>query len=81
MSTLTNPPTINSVLGGDAPVGYDKLVLAPITLDPLGILITPRYTQLDEGQVAAVRDIIANAQETLEAGLVSLSIIDGVQSK
>lgn len=35
MITLTTPPQINSVLGGDAPVGYNKLVIGPFTLDPV----------------------------------------------
>lgn len=34
MITLTTPAAINSVLGGNAPVGYDHLVLTPFTLDP-----------------------------------------------
>lgn len=33
MITLTTPPQINSVLGGTSPVGYDKLVLSPFTMD------------------------------------------------
>ena len=37
MITLTTPPQINSVLGGSAPVGYDKLVLGPFQLDPVAL--------------------------------------------
>lgn len=33
MITLTTPPQINSVLGGSAPVAYNKLVLGPFTMD------------------------------------------------
>lgn len=33
MITLTTPHEINSVLGGSAPVAYNKLVLAPIQFD------------------------------------------------
>jgi hypothetical protein len=33
MITLTTPTAINSVLGGNAPVAYNKLVLAPFTMD------------------------------------------------
>lgn len=39
MITLTTPAQINSVLGGNTPVGYDHLVLAPFTLDPMGLTI------------------------------------------
>lgn len=33
MITLTTPPSINSILGGSAPVAYNKLVLGPFTMD------------------------------------------------
>lgn len=33
MITLTTPAQINSVLGGSAPVDYNKLVLSPISFD------------------------------------------------
>lgn len=33
MITLTTPAQINSVLGGNAPIAYNKLVLAPLTMD------------------------------------------------
>lgn len=33
MITLTTPPQINSVLGGSAPIAYNKLVLSPFTMD------------------------------------------------
>lgn len=33
MITLTTPAQINSVLGGNTPINYDKLVLSPFTLD------------------------------------------------
>lgn len=33
MITLTTPHEINSVLGGTAPVPYNKLVLGPFTMD------------------------------------------------
>lgn len=40
MITLTTPPSINSVLGGNTPVGYNRLVLAPFTMDPVTLLIS-----------------------------------------
>lgn len=33
MITLTTPASINSVLGGNAPIPYNKLVLGPFTMD------------------------------------------------
>jgi hypothetical protein len=35
MITLTTPASINSVLGGNTLVNYDKLVITPFTMDPL----------------------------------------------
>jgi hypothetical protein len=40
MITLTTPTTINSILGGSAPVPYDKLVIGPFTMDPVAQTIT-----------------------------------------
>lgn len=40
MITLTTPAQINSVLGGNAPVGYNRTVLAPIVMDPVARKIT-----------------------------------------
>ncbi len=42
MITLTTPPSINSILGGSAPVAYNKLVLGPFTMD--GVTQTIRGT-------------------------------------
>lgn len=118
MITLTTPAQINSVLGGNAPVGYNHLVLAPFTMDPLTLLVTGtlqltsttnpemqaitgslrinassgelvvqvaqldfyRRIQLSAGQITSVRNIISNAQNALESGLVSLGVIAGTQS-
>jgi hypothetical protein len=33
MITLTTPAEINSVLGGNVPVSYNKLVVSPFTMD------------------------------------------------
>lgn len=40
MITLTTPAQINSVLGGNAPVAYDKLVTTPLSFDPVNQAIT-----------------------------------------
>lgn len=120
MITLTTPPAINSVLGGNAPVAYNKLVIGPFTLDPVtlsnGVRGTVRLTstasptmqpingtltidastgvltievaqldfyrkvQLSGAQLTSVQNIITNAQNSLEAGLVSLGVIAGTQS-
>ena len=118
MITLTTPPQINSILGGNAPVDYNKLVLGPFTLDPVGSTVSGtirltstaspamqaitgrlqisiaqniltvevaqldfyRQIQLNVGQVNSVNTIISNAQNALEAGMVSLGVIAGTQS-
>lgn len=40
MITLTTAPAINSILGGSAPVSYNKLVIGPFTMDPVNQTIT-----------------------------------------
>lgn len=40
MITLTTPAEINSVLGGTAPVPYNKLVVAPLRFDAVNQTIT-----------------------------------------
>jgi hypothetical protein len=118
MITLTTAPEINSILGGNAPVPYNKLVLGPFTLDPVGGAVNGtlrltsttspqmqairgtltiniaqntltvevaqldfyRQVQLNVGQVNSVNTIITNAQNALEAGLVSLGVIAGAQT-
>jgi hypothetical protein len=39
MITMTTPEVINTVLGGNVPVNYDKIVLSPINFDPVNQLI------------------------------------------
>lgn len=118
MITLTTPPQINSVLGGNAPVGYNHLVLAPFTMDAFTRKITGtlritsttnpempvivgsmsidlgpgalkvRVEQLDYyrelilsgAQINAVQGWINSAQNAIEAGLISVSVISGTQS-
>ena len=118
MITLTTAPQINSVLGGNAPVDYNKLVLGPFTLDPVTSTVSGtirltstsvpamqaikgtltitiaqgllkievaqldfyRQIQLNVNQINAVNAIIADAQNSLESGLISLGVIAGVQT-
>lgn len=40
MIALTTPAQINSVLGGNVPVGYDHLVVSPFTMSPTDRTIT-----------------------------------------
>lgn len=40
MITLTTPAQINSVLGGNAPIDYNKLVISPLTFDAVNQTIS-----------------------------------------
>jgi hypothetical protein len=118
MITITNPATVNSILGGNAPVGYSKLVLSPFVMNPVERTITGelRLTsttspempviqgrlsiQLNTGileisvqqldfyrklgmtapQIATVQGWITNAQNAIEAGLISVNVVAGVQA-
>jgi hypothetical protein len=44
MITLTTPASVNSVLGGNAPISYDKFVLASITYDTVNKQVTSQIT-------------------------------------
>src|SRR5688572_7241082 len=63
MITLTTPAQINSVLGGNAPVGYDKLVLSPFTMDPV------------QGTVHGTLRLTSNASPDMQAITGTLSIV------
>lgn len=117
MITLTTPPQINSVLGGNAPINYNKLVIGPFTFEPatqevngnvritsttnpdmaaitgtLRIIVATakleiavpqldflRRVTLTGPQNTAVQNIVRNAQDALESGLVTLGVIAGTQ--
>lgn len=44
MITLTTPAQVNSVLGGNAPISYDKFVLSSITYDTVNKVVSARIT-------------------------------------
>lgn len=118
MITLTSPPEINSVLGGNTLVPYNRLVLAPFSIDPVTLLINGtvrlistanptmqpilgkftlnnssglftievpqldfvKQLQLSGPQITSVNTIIQNAQNGLEAGMITIGAIAGTQS-
>ena len=119
MITLTNPSLVNSVLGGEDTVAYDKMVLDQIryitsgskevtanvritsTTQPSmqeinGSLkieigtstLTIEVAQLDfksrltltGGQVTSITNLITNAQDALENGLITVGVVDGTQA-
>lgn len=44
MITLTTPPSVNSVLGGSAPIAYDKFVLSSISYDTVNKQVSCQIT-------------------------------------
>jgi hypothetical protein len=56
MITLTTPPSINSILGGSAPVAYNKLVLGPFTMDGVtqSVVGTLRLTSTTNAQMQPI---------------------------
>lgn len=73
MITLTTPPQINSVLGGNAPVGYNKLVLTPFTMDPFNrrIIGNLRMTSTTNPEMP---EIIGSMSIDLTSALLIVSI-------
>ena len=118
MITLTAAHQVNSILGGNTPIGYDHQVLSPITVNPItrridaGVRLTSisnpemdviigslsidlgpgvltmkveqldfqRRVQLSAGQITAIQTILNNVQNALEAGVITMGIVAGVQS-
>ena len=120
MITLTTPAQINSVLGGNTLVSYNKLVLSNISHDPVNMKISAQITmtsttspemtpltgsmnvwaqpsqgvldlevrrlnfyrrvRLTAEEAAGVISIITTAQTAIEAGLIGLGVIAGVQA-
>jgi len=118
MITLTTPPSVNTVLGGNAPVVYDKCVVGPFTFDPsvLSVEAKVRLTSTANPEMTAVsgslvintatarldisvpqldfyrrvaltgpqnssaQQIVRDAQNALESGLISLGVLSGTQS-
>jgi len=62
MITLTTPAEINSVLGGNVPISYNKLVVAPFTMDGVTQTITAQLR------------LTATAAPTMQAIVGSLRI-------
>lgn len=60
MITLTTPRDINSVLGGTAPIPYNKLVLSPFTMDGVGQTIsgTLRLTATSAPTMQAIQGTV-----------------------
>lgn len=56
MITLTNPAVINSVIGGNSPINYDKFVLSNIRVDPLTSTIraTVNMTSISNPEMDAI---------------------------
>jgi hypothetical protein len=73
MITLTTPHPVNSVLGGDAPIDYDKLVLAPFTMDGVAKIITAQVRMTSTGN-ASMQPIIGLLKINANAGVADLVI-------
>lgn len=118
MITLTTPPAIKVVLGGNTTAAYDKMVLTNIAYDVANMAIrctitltstaepeqTPikgnleintatsrlaleieqlgfnRRIALSSGQNSSAQTIIRNAQNAIEAGIITIGVVAGVQS-
>lgn len=76
MITLTSPAQINSVLGGNVPVSYDKLVIKPFTFDAKLMTIngTLSLTSTTEPEMQEIvgRLIIETASARLEIAVQQL---------
>jgi hypothetical protein len=69
MITLTTVPQVQSVLGGNTPVGYDKLVVGTVTHDIIGKVITAqlRLTSTSNSQMEPLPGTLVIRHGTSEA--------------
>lgn len=73
MITLTTPHEINSVLGGNAPVAYNKLIIGPFTMDPIGQTITGNL-RLTSTANASMQPIIGTLRVSVPAAEVTVEV-------
>lgn len=72
MITLTTPAEINSVLGGSAPVAYNKLVISPFTMSGLNqsinadIRITSTANTSMQAITGTLRILVQSAELVME---------------
>lgn len=71
MITLTAAHPINSVLGGNTPIGYNHFVIAPFTFDPVARTIT---AQLRLTSIASPESDVVRGSMTVELGPTVLVI-------
>jgi hypothetical protein len=73
MITLTTPPQINSILGGSAPVAYNKLVLGPFDMDPIGQTVTGAL-RLTSTASPQMQPIIGTLSISVPAATVTVAV-------
>jgi hypothetical protein len=73
MITLTTPANINSVLGGNVPVAYNRLVLSPSTMDPQTLLITG-VLKLTSSAVPTMQAITGSLTINNSSGVLEIAV-------
>jgi hypothetical protein len=73
MITLTTAPQINSVLGGSAPVAYNKLVIGPFSMDPVAQTISGQM-RLTSTANAAMQPIIGSLMISVPGASVQVEV-------
>lgn len=73
MITLTTAPAINSVLGGSAPVSYNKLVIGPFTMDGVQQTITGQL-RLTSTSNPTMQPIVGSLTISVPAATVKVEV-------
>lgn len=73
MITLTTAPQINSILGGSAPVAYNKLVIGPFTMDPVNQTITGQL-RLTSTAVPAMQPLVGSLTISVPGANVKVEV-------
>lgn len=73
MITLTSPAQIQSILGGNAPIAYDKLVISPISFNPISQSVAANLV-LTSTAKPAMPALSGNLSITLPGGAFTVQI-------
>lgn len=73
MITLTTAPQINSILGGSAPVAYNKLVIGPFAMDPVLQTITGQL-RLTSTSTPTMQPIIGSLSISVPSATVKVEV-------
>ena len=81
MITLTTPPSINTVLGGNALVAFGKMVIGPFTFEPGNGMSVKATVKLTSTTVTTMEPIIGNLTVDIATSVLTITVNPFIQRK